>query len=601
MPMRYGNELVIARDSDGKEIRLSPDDRARHFYVTGTTGSGKSKFLEGLIRQDIERWPGNEYGLLLLDWHGTIYDGVMKWLASESHIMERPVIPIDLREDKWVVSYNFVRKREAFYNSVLADLLVQQLVYIWGQGDTNQTPSLEATAGTIFQAAIAEGFTLREAFMLLEDKAFRTQLERNATSASVRQKVGHLNSLSAADFYATTRSTYNRLQRLLENDHMNAMLNQPGVSFDFRKALDDNSIVLVSLAQGGLSSKKDSQTFATLMLADLWAAMQTRGKPEDSDEVKPFYTYIDEFQNFVSPTIVESLDQARGFGLHLTLAHQYPSQLSDVNPDLGPRLFNSVMMNTRSKAVFNMPPGTKNDLDPLNEWLFINTWDTQKVKFEQKTRGVVGYDEQTRTVRQQGSSRGSVRGSGSNSSSTYGGASGTHTPGLIDGVSPSAGPSSSSVDNYSDTTGGNEFSADSEGTSEGASEVPVFLPIFGEQVMSTQFFSLEELKQETKKMLAMLHDRDGVVRLASMDEPARIRTADIEPVFVEKEDVEAYRSDRLAQFPFVLPLADALARLADARSAPFLPLTPAQEEEELPVARRRAKGKVKKDADDEEK
>ena len=67
MPMRYGNELVIARDSDGKEIRLSPDERSRHFYVTGTTGSGKSKFLEGLIRQDIERWPGNEYGLLLLD------------------------------------------------------------------------------------------------------------------------------------------------------------------------------------------------------------------------------------------------------------------------------------------------------------------------------------------------------------------------------------------------------------------------------------------------------------------------------------------------------------------------------------------------------
>ena len=81
----------------------------------------------------------------------------------------------------------------------------------------------------------------------------------------------------------------------------------------------------------------------------------------------------------------------------------------------------------------------------------------------------------------------------------------------------------------------------------------------------------------------------------------RIRTAAVEPAFVEKEDVEAYRSERLAQFPFVLPLAEALARIADARSAPFMPLMPAQEEEELPVARRRVKGKVKKDGDDEEK
>jgi hypothetical protein len=59
------------------------------------------------------------------------------------------------------VAHNFVRKRETYYNSVLTDLLVKQLVYVWGQGDTNQTPSLEKTAGAIFQAAIAEGLTLR--------------------------------------------------------------------------------------------------------------------------------------------------------------------------------------------------------------------------------------------------------------------------------------------------------------------------------------------------------------------------------------------------------------------------------------------------------
>jgi len=483
--MRYGNTLVIARDAEGKNICLSPDDRARHFYVTGTTGSGKSKFLEGLLRQDIEGWINSEYGILLLDWHGTIYDAVMKWLASDGYYMERPIIPIDLRRDEWVIAYNFVRKREAFYNSVLVDLLVKQLVYVWGQGDTNQTPSLEKTANAIFLAAIAEGLTLAQAFTLLEDKAFRMKLAKTAVNPSVRQKLTWLNNLSAGDFHQTTQSTHNRLQRLLENDYMCAALNQPGASFDFTKALDDNSIVLVSLAQGGRASGKDAQTFATLMIADLWAAMQDRGKPDDADDVKPFYTYIDEFQNFVSPSITENLDQARGFGLHLTLAHQYPAQVKDINPELGQRLYNSIMMNARSKAVFNMAPGTKDDLDPLNEWLFMSTWNTRGVKFEQKTRGVVGYEEQTRIVRQEGTTRSSTKGRGSSNSSTAGRADGTHVPGLIDDMPSPVGPSQSTAESYSDTFGDSEFSAEGKGESYSQSEVPVFLPLYGEQVVST--------------------------------------------------------------------------------------------------------------------
>jgi len=68
--------------------------------VTGSTGSGKSKFLEYLIRQDILNWRmSGECGLLLLDPHGAIYDGLMSWLARTSHIYTRPVIPIDLRRD----------------------------------------------------------------------------------------------------------------------------------------------------------------------------------------------------------------------------------------------------------------------------------------------------------------------------------------------------------------------------------------------------------------------------------------------------------------------------------------------------------------------
>jgi hypothetical protein len=89
--------------------------------VTGSTGSGKSKFLEHLIRQDIVNWRKSECGLLLLDPHGAIYDGLMHWLPRTSYISARPrpVIPIDLRRDDWVVAYNLLRQREQVVASVV--------------------------------------------------------------------------------------------------------------------------------------------------------------------------------------------------------------------------------------------------------------------------------------------------------------------------------------------------------------------------------------------------------------------------------------------------------------------------------------------------
>ena len=148
----------------------------------------------------------------------------------------------------------------------------------------------------------------------------------------IRRNLEWLNSLkSPREYNDAVGSTQNRFQRLLRNPYMRATLSQSNISFDFRKALDDRAIILVSLAHSGQASKENAATFATLILADLWATLQERGKPNMEKDVRPCYVYIDEFQNYVSPTIAENLDEARGFGLHLTMANQYPSQLLEVN------------------------------------------------------------------------------------------------------------------------------------------------------------------------------------------------------------------------------------------------------------------------------
>src|ERR1051325_8572147 len=189
-------------------------------------------------------------------------------------------------------------------------------------------------------------------------------------------------------------STVNRLQRFIRNQTMRTMFGQPTASFDFGKALEEGSIVLVNLAtERARISKTNAELFATLLLSDLWTAAQERGKGK-SKGVKPFYVYLDEFQRFVSPTLAENLDEARGFGLHLTMAHQFPNQLLD-RGESGRRVYNSIMENASSKVVFRLTH--EDNLSAMAKWLFMGVMDPDEVKHELYSTKVMSYREELRT------------------------------------------------------------------------------------------------------------------------------------------------------------------------------------------------------------
>src|ERR1700727_1105513 len=107
-----GNPVNLGQIIGGNAtLWLSESERAKHLYVVGSTGTGKSKFIGGLLRQDIRNWRQSRCGAILLDPHGNLFDGIVNWLSRMD--VSRPIIPIDLRQDDWVVSYNVLRQREA--------------------------------------------------------------------------------------------------------------------------------------------------------------------------------------------------------------------------------------------------------------------------------------------------------------------------------------------------------------------------------------------------------------------------------------------------------------------------------------------------------
>jgi hypothetical protein len=598
-----GNDLLIAHAPNGDKLTLSARDRSMHMYVVGATGVGKSKFLEHIVRQDIRNWRKSKCGLLLLDPHGAVYDGVMQWLTRHSYIYSRPIIPIDLRRDDWVVAYNLLRERKAVASVITANM-VDALAYVGGAGSTDATPLFARTATMVFRALYEHKLTLSDALSILEhaNQDFRVALAEAIEDEVTRESLKRINTLRTADYNAEVGSTLNRFQRLLGNNLLKATFGQPDISLDLGAALKEGHILLVSLAtEGGAVSSEDADTFATLMLADLWTAAKERGKHEG---VKPFYLVCDGFQRLVSPTISANLDEARGYGLHLTLAHQFPSQLVNASREHGQGLYESVMENTRTKVVFSLSLAEKN-LSPLADWLFMGTYDPDKIKHELYTTKVMDYQEETRTVTMRGESRGETR---SNSYGTGSNTGSMRVDGWSGGFEDLGGVlqlashwSTSEVRSSSDSRSASQSSAASEIYAESESEVPILFPVFGQELSSVQFRSIEEQQFRAQQRIMFQPDRHATVRVRGMREPVGIITPEVKSGRVSTKALEEYRCEQLAKWPFSLSYEAARRRLAERKKT--LPLAaPAMEPEPASYKRRVTKPRatIKRHAGEEQ-
>jgi Helicase HerA, central domain len=219
MRQQPGNDLDLGQVVGRNIPLLFPRTlRDKHLYVCGGTGTGKSKFLENLIRQDIRKWRKSKCGVLVLDPHGSLYDNLIEWLAWNKESIDAPIIPIDLRQDEWIVSYNVLRQRSAD-PQVLIDNVTDAMAYVWGQGGTNQTPLFARWAGNVIRALYEKRLTLVEAEHLVDRvaKQIRYAMTADLKDRPSRQDWAFADTLNAKDFEAQIGSTVNRLQRFIRN------------------------------------------------------------------------------------------------------------------------------------------------------------------------------------------------------------------------------------------------------------------------------------------------------------------------------------------------------------------------------------------------
>jgi hypothetical protein len=300
--------------------KIAEKDRATHFYVVGASGSGKTKFLEFLIQQDIKK----DAGFAVIDPHGDLIEDIKDFLAANlnnSELSDR-VILIDPTDPRYTVAFNPLEKLAQTSSAEQASELVSSFRKIWPDA---WGPRMEEVLRNSLIALGEAEFTLPDLPLFLTNEGVRTRVLAKVSHPIVRQYFERFDSLTDRGRNVWIEPVLNKVNAFLADDRIRQMLCFPKSSFNLRDIMDNQKILLIKLDKGKLKGNGD--LLGSLLMAKIQMAAFSRSDIPQPRRV-PFYLYIDEFQNYAADSFSVVLSEARKYGLSLILAHQTLSQVS---------------------------------------------------------------------------------------------------------------------------------------------------------------------------------------------------------------------------------------------------------------------------------
>jgi|GEM_PF-2095022 len=313
-----------------------------HAHVIGSSGLGKSRFLEHVIHAATDR----DAGYCLIDWAGSLYQRVLNYLAYFTP--DRPIYLLNPADSEMVTRYNPFNHQGTDVGTTV-NRRIALTVRPWGAGSTNQTPTLERVARILYHFAIASNQPLPNAALLL-DYNHRGQLFDYALRVlntfehqHARRKLEELGELKTFNQWRDqVGSTDNRILRFTASGPLRRAIGFQTGNLDIRRIVAENAILLVNLAPIDPLDEDSARVFAALLLNDFFDVARSRPGTEER-----FFLFLDEFQEYMSLDLASMLDQVRKGGLRLVMAHQHLGHVAD-----DPRLRKSIFTNSRVKVVF---------------------------------------------------------------------------------------------------------------------------------------------------------------------------------------------------------------------------------------------------------
>jgi hypothetical protein len=346
-PMEMGGEGIVlgvnsyrGKDTD---IHLAREDRMRHFYVIGQTGTGKTNIMLNMITQDIK----NGDGCCYIDPHGTDIQTILSRIPKERI---DDVIYFDPAYTARPMGLNMLEYDPKYPEQ--KTFVVNEMMGIF-----NKLFDMKVGGGAMFEQYFRNsaflvmedpesGSTLLEITRVLADKEFRDMKLEKCKNPIIKQfwisAEQTTGDQSLANFVPYISSKFDNF---ISNDIMRPVVLQQNSVFNFRKIMDEKKILLVNLSKGRLGDI-NANLIGLVLVGKIQMAALSRvdmfGK-----QMNDFYLYIDEFQNVTTDSIASILSEARKYRLSLNIAHQYITQLEE-------KIKNAVFGNVGSMAVFRV-------------------------------------------------------------------------------------------------------------------------------------------------------------------------------------------------------------------------------------------------------
>lgn len=331
----------------GHETRvyLDPEDRLRHLYIIGQTGTGKTGLMKSMIIDDIK----NGEGCCFIDPHGSDILDILAAVPPERYADVIYFDPADLSHPFGLnfLEYDLARPEQKTF---IVNELLMIFRRLYGDVPESMGPAFEQyfrNATLLVMEDPGSGSTMLDIARVLSDGEFRRAKLAKSMNPVINQFWNEIATKAEGDAALGNIVPYitNKFDDFTANDFIRPIVGQQESSFRFRDVMDTRKILLINLSKGRLG-ERNANLLGLIIVGKLFMAALSRADAPRAAH-PPFYLYIDEFQNITTDSIPGILSEARKYKLALTLAHQFLNQIEEKARD-------AVFGNVGNIAVFRV-------------------------------------------------------------------------------------------------------------------------------------------------------------------------------------------------------------------------------------------------------
>lgn len=306
-----------------RRFGIKLDDRRRHMYIIGKTGMGKTTMMENMVLHDIYKG----HGVGVVDPHGDFAEKIINFIPPKRI---NDVVYFNPADVDFPIGFNILEVRTKEQKNLVAAGLMGVFKKIWPDVWSSRMEYI--LNNTVLALLDYPGSTLLGINRLLADKKYRKKVISKLTDPVVKafwqNEFASYNERYAQEAVAPIQ---NKIGQFLSASVIRNMVAQVKSTINVRDIMDSQKIFIMNLSKGRIG-EDNSRLLGGMLITELQlAAMERVDTPEA--QRKDFFLYVDEFQNFATPSFANILSEARKYRLSLIMAHQYVKQLDEVVAD----------------------------------------------------------------------------------------------------------------------------------------------------------------------------------------------------------------------------------------------------------------------------